>query len=109
MFSQSTIDFLKTVMLERINIENTKEFLLLIYRIDIDFFYYFLEKRWQSGRYNAVVSEIYYAQYHIRPEGEKIIEKWYSAIFEKLPQLSEYILVANQYILYLLQISCNQR
>lgn len=43
-FSQSTIDFLKTVMLESINIENTKEFLLLIYRIDIDFFLLFFRK-----------------------------------------------------------------
>lgn len=98
-FSQTTIDFIKTVILERINIENAKEFLLLIYRIDIDFFYYFLEKRWELGRYNAVVSEIYYAQYHIIPEREKIIEKWYYAIFEKLPQLSEYIQVLAVYIL----------
>lgn len=92
-FSKDTIDFLKTAMLEHINIENAKEFLLLIYRIDTDFLYSFLEKRWQLGYYNAVVVEIWYAQWHIQQESNNMIQKWYSAIFEKLPQLSEYVQV----------------
>ncbi len=92
-FSQDTTSFLKTVMSERINMENAREFLLLIYRIDHDFFNSFLEKRWQSGRYNTVAGEIWYAQWHIRQERNNIIQKWYSAVFEKLPQLSEYVQV----------------
>lgn len=92
-FSQDTIAFLKTVLLERIDIENAKEFLLLIYRLDVDYFYAYLEKRWQAGRYDAVVSEIWYAHWHIRLERERILSKWHGAVLEKLPLLSEEVQV----------------
>lgn len=88
-FSQNATDFLKTVISERMDMQNAKEFLLVIYRISSDFFYCFLEKRWQAGYYNTVVSEVWYAQWYIRQEREHIIQKWYAAIFEKLPQISE--------------------
>lgn len=35
------------------------------------------------------MQEIWYAQGHIRQETDRIIQAWYAAILEKLPQLSE--------------------
>ena len=88
-FSPQTMEFLKAAICEWLHTEDAREFLQLAYRISPEFLFDFLEKRWETGQYDAAVQEIWYAQWHIRQETDRIIQSWYAAILEKLPQLSE--------------------
>ena len=88
-FSAETIQFLKAAIGEWLHTEDAREFLQLAYRISPEFLFDLLEKRWETGQYDAAVQEIWYAQWHIRQETDRIIQAWYAAILEKLPQLSE--------------------
>lgn len=73
-FSPDTEAFLKNAMLERLDIEDARALLLQIHRIGSEFLQQFLEKRWQRGLYDAVVREIWYAQWHINEDREALLE-----------------------------------
>ncbi len=88
-FSKSTIAFLENIMLEKSTVEDARSLLQLIYRISPQFFYRFLEMRWQTERYDTVLNELWYAQWHMHQESEKIVSIWDEAVLEKLPLVSE--------------------
>lgn len=86
-FSQDTVDFIEQVMWERRDMEDARGFLSLIYRANPEFFNRFLESRWQMGRYDAVIQELYSSLLHIKEE-KHIPEIWWSRILDKLPEIS---------------------
>lgn len=98
-WSQETESFLKTALLERLDVEDARAFLTLLFRLDQGFFAQFLQQRWQAGRYDGVVSEIWYTTWHREEENEDLIEQWWEVILQALPQLSEQTLIKAVHLL----------
>lgn len=86
--SWETTEFLEQAMWEWRDMEDIRAFLPLLQRMDLEFFYRFLEDRWQAGLYDAVVREIKYAISISEQEDQVLAERWWKRILEKLPDLA---------------------
>lgn len=81
-----TVNFLKEALWEQRDMEDAREILTLLYRVDPELLERFLESRWQAGRYGAVVRELNYAD-AVLEEDLLLPERWWQPILDKLPQL----------------------
>lgn len=87
--SPASVELIRRALWSRLDMNDGRSWLELLYRASPDLFHAFLEERWKRGLYDAVVREVEYAAFHERlfPKTE-LIEQWWGQMWEKLPQLS---------------------